>query len=298
MRILYLQDGHCSGKNSENRIGNYLQDWKLKFEEVFTIAKDKKVDCIMDGGDLLHSSNIVYSISDYLIDIIGKSKIPYLSLYGNHCENFHDVTLSKNTTFYHMLHRCQNLQHLKEVSDDTCDLKAIEYTHGVEDDIKKGIKFKESNKFKIIIVHALITEKPLPFQASHVPIKDFKTNADLILIAHNHKPFDITINTTRFLDIGCFGRRTIDEKKVKPSVLFIDTNTKEVKVINLKTAKKGIDVFKEPKDIKSKLDIEEFMRTFGNIKTQGLNIREQIEVVGKELEVSREAIDLLVNKVD
>ena len=299
MRLLYIQDAHCSGKNSENRKGNYLQDWKLKFEEVFKIAKERQVDCIIDGGDLLHSSNVAYSISDYLIDIIEQYKIPYIALYGNHCQQFHSVDLSKSTTFYHMLYRCKHMSHLMAKEDSTCIVRGLEYCHNIEEEIKNnGIIFEETPKFKIVVVHALLTPKPLPFQAAHVCIKNIKTNADLILVAHNHRPFDVTIDNTRFLNIGCFGRKNIDEAKTQPSVVYIDTETGQIRIVPLKSAKLGSEVFNPNSKKEKGLDIEEFMKSFGNIKTRGLNTRDQIETVGKELGSTREAMNLLINQVD
>ena len=105
-KFLYFQDGHCKGKNSINRTGNYFDDWLVKFEELLDIAFDKDVDAIIDGGDILDAPEPSYRVLDGIADRVEKMKIPIYSLFGNHAERCHSIQHSKYTGLAHLFKRC------------------------------------------------------------------------------------------------------------------------------------------------------------------------------------------------
>jgi len=146
----------------------------------------------------------------------------------------------------------------------------------------------------------LITEKPLPYSAMHICYKDIKTNYNYILVAHNHHPFEFKLKDTTILDIGCIGRRKIDEQNIEPSVLLIDTSTKKFEIIKLKGAKEGKMVFdleriKKAKSFESNID--NFISSLNSVKLASLDIRGRVEEIAKETKVEKEIVDEVINRI-
>jgi len=305
MKLLYIQDAHLKGKNSRNRLGNYFDDCLKKIDEVIKIAKDNKCSAILDGGDLFESYNPSYSVLDALADRIDKAKIHVYSLFGNHCLNIGHVN---NTGLSHLQKRSKWFKSLDKhfYLDDTNEniiIKGFDYYYGIEDDIRNnGLMVDgKDTAWKIAITHATITEKKFFEEVSHITPDKIKTDANLVLIAHIHKPYKKIVNNTTFLNIGCMCRDNIDEAKVEPSVLLIDTDKRDYEIIKLKSAKKANEIFDLSKyeELKaSKKGIKEFLDSLRDVNFQSLNLGETITKIGKEQRVDKNIIDYLLNKME
>jgi len=301
MKLLYLQDFHLLGKASEHRKDNYQMAMFLKLDEILDIAEKNKVDFVVDGGDFLESSLIANTIVDEVLDRIEAKNIIWYMLFGNHCEEGHEIKNSKGTSLAHMIRRSKCIKWLDIIETADCYIKGIEYKHNIEEDIKQeGLFHDKKGKLTIAIVHALITEKPLPHSAMHVCYKDIKTNYDYILVAHNHHPFEFKLKDTTVLDIGCVGRRKTDEQDIQPSVLLIDTETKELKIIKLKSAKEGKDIFDLEKIEKTKAfegNLDNFISSLNSVKLQSLDIRGKVVEVGKKINETKEVVDCVIKRI-
>lgn len=109
------------------------------------------------------------------------------------------------------------------------------------------------------------------------------------------------INNTKFINIGSLGRRTKDEINIKPSVLLIDTDTKELKIIKLKSAKAGNKVFdlEKIKTLEEFDDnIDEFMASIEDAELESIDLIGKIEECGKKSNTDRLIIDDLVNRAN
>ena len=304
-KLIYFQDFHISGKNSVHYISNYFEDCLLMLDEILKIAKDNKAKAIIDGGDLLHTSEPSYRIIDEICDRVEKNKIPIYSLFGNHAERYHSIEHSRYTGLAHLFKRSKYLKYLTEKTQmfDGAIIKGIEYSHDIEETLKNnGIKFNDKYKdiWKIAIVHAFVTPKPFLPQVMHVCVDDIKTNADLVLVAHYHNQWEKTIGKTKYLDIGCVGRRSITEKVIEPSCLLIDTEKREIKQIKLKFAKKGEDIFDLSKVDEKKefnADIEKFIKSIESTQFQEMSITGMINQIAKEQNVDKKIVDLINDKI-
>lgn len=301
MKLLYLQDFHLLFKTPINRKDNYYQSMLLKLDEILFIAKKEKVSYILDGGDFFESPIVANTIVDDVLDRIEKNKIEWKFLFGNHCMNSHHIENSKASSLAHMLRRSRYISYLDTMEDNDFYLKGYEYKHDIESEIKeKGIFHDKKNKLTIAIIHALVSEKPLPYSAMHICYKDIKSNYDYLLIAHNHHGFDFKLNNTRILNISCCGRRKINEKDISPTVLLIDTSTKKFEVIKLQSAKKGEDCFDLEKIEKQKefeANINNFIESLSNVKLQSLDIRGRIVEIAKETKAEKEVLDEVIQRI-
>ncbi len=314
--FLYFQDFHIFGKNSVHYISDYFEDCLNMLDEILSLAKEHKVEAIIDGGDLLHSADPSYRILDEIADRVEKNKITIYSLFGNHSQRYHSNEHSKYTGLAHLFKRSKYFQYFPDpkskcyFGDKFCDIQGIEYSHEVEQEIKdNGIQLASDmvkdepsvkNKWQIVIVHAFVTPKPFMKEVCHVTCDDIKTNADVVLVAHYHHEWEKTVGNTLFKDIGCIGRRSITEKDIKPSVLLIDTEKREMKEIFLKSAKNAEEIFDLSKveEMKSKKnDIGDFIKSIEDVQFQEMSIKDTVKFIAKEKNISKEPVDLIINKI-
>lgn len=299
-RYVYFQDGHYKGKNSINRLGDFSSDWLLKFDELLSIAKENKVDGILDGGDLLDGPEPSYRVLDEIADRVEKVNIPFYSLFGNHAQRYHSNEHSKYTGLAHLQKRSDLFKYFNEIQGKDFIIKGIEYNHNIEEILKEeGISFCNEDNWKVAIVHAFICPKEFPY-ASHIICDDIKTDADLILVAHYHSVWEKKVGNTQYLDIGCFGRNSITEAKIEPSCILLDTEKRSYEIIKLKSAKKGSEIFdlKKIAEIKdADQNMERFIKSLESVDFQGQDILSIIKSIAKEGNISSEVVDLIHSKI-
>ena len=260
-KYLYFQDAHCLGKNSVNRLGDYFSDWLIKFNELLSLAKEYQCEAILDGGDLFETKSTAYSVLDEIADRVEQNNIPIYSLFGNHNLNAGHIENSQNTGLSHLQKRSKYFKYLDTIAGKNFIIKGIEYKYNIEEGLQKeeiDFAVRNSNStWNIGIVHALITPTKFFENASYITPDQIKTNAQLILCSHYHHPFEKKIADTVFLNIGAFGRLAINEAKIEPSVLLIDTEKRDYKIIKLQSAKKAneILIYKNTKKRRCKIRV-------------------------------------------
>lgn len=298
MKILILQDSHDKGVNPRSRIDNYHESILSKLDE--TIELSLKCDLVIHLGDVWDSYNVSNTVIDDWLDRIESYSVPWKILPANHDMYGGKWNTSQNSALAHVFRRSKTITELKNEELDDCIINAYPYYFCCEDDIKnKGLISKESNKFKIAFTHAFITIKPFHPDVLHVQAKDIKNNHDLTCCSHFHFYFDEVINKTRYLNISSFGRSSIKEQHI-PRIAIIDTNTQKIKVIPLKSAKKGEEVFDLTKYAETKgkkKDIKAFLDSLKDVNFQSLEVSEQIVKIGKEQKIEQPVVDYLLKKV-
>lgn len=301
-KFLYLQDFHFSGRTPINRTDNFYPSLLLILDEILSIAKEKKVNFIIDGGDFFNSPIVSTIMVDDVLDRIEETQIRWYVLFGNHCEIGHSIENSKATSLAHMIRRSHFVNYLNTIEDNKYYIKGFEYFHNCEQKIKEeGLFHNKKNKFTIAVVHALIVQKPLPYECMHVVMKNIKTNFDIVISGHNHQGWGIKeIDGIKFINIGCLGRRKIDEKDIEPSCLQIDTETRDLKIIKLKSAKKGSEIFDFKKVEEAKLfeeEINNFIVSLSDVKLQSLNVRGIIEHISQEKRVDKNVVKECISRI-
>ena len=304
MRFLYIQDTHIRGINPSSRKGDYYQNIMAKISEVVSLSKKSKVDCVIHGGDLFDSGIVSNTIVDDFVDKIEDVGILWYIVPGNHDMVAHNWEVSKASSLAHIFRRSDLIREFTLLTDKSTHIQGFRYWHNIEEDIKQGMLCNanvEKYSFTIAIVHALITLKSLPYQAMHVVAKDIKTNYDVVLVAHNHQAWGIKdVNGTTFINMGSLGRRKIDEADVKPSILYVDTEKKELKIIELKSAKLKEEVFdldriEQAKDFNA--DIELFIKSLKETKVSGLDLRGIIEHIASQRNIDRIIIKEVIERI-
>ena len=311
-KFVYLADTHIRGVNSINRIGNYYSDVMAKIKEVIKIGKKKKVDYIIHGGDLWDSSYVSNVMVDDFIDLVEESKIKWYIVPGNHDELAHNWELSKGSSLAHTFRRSKLIEELDVLLIPEGAIEGRAYYHDIEKDLKeKGLRSigsieeatlsTEKKSYKIAVIHAMITPKPIHPQIMHVTMKEIKTNFDIVLCGHNHYAWDIKeMNGTKFINIGAIGRRSINEINFTPKVVYIDTKTKEIELIPLKSAKKGEEVFDITKVETAKAfeaNIDNFIKSLDSTKFQSLDLRGLVEILANDNNIEEEVKNCVIQRL-
>jgi len=305
MRYLYLQDFHIKGKNGCNRLGDYFSDLLLKWDEILQLSKDNNCEALIDGGDFLNTASPSYIILDQIADRIEKSGLVMYSLLGNHSQRYAHVENSQYVGLMHLQKRSKNFRPISKLEMDNTELIPIEYDYEIENKLKEeGVTFKSTDKWKVGIVHALVTPKKFFDEVAHLTPEQFKTNGDLILVAHYHHPYEIKVGETTFLNIGCTGRNSITEYEIKPSIAILDTEKRSYEVIELKSAKPGEEVFnlenhEKQKEIKKNLEntMETFIKSIESVDFQGMSVLGMVQNVAKKSNADKEVVELIQNKI-
>ena len=303
LKLLNLNDTHISGTNSIRRIGNMYEDFMLKLDE--TIELSKSCDMVIHSGDLFHTSLVANNIVDDVVDKIEAVKIPWFVLPGNHDCVGANWNVSQGTSLAHIFRRSKLIQGLNDIKGKDFYIKGYTYYHNIEQDFKdKGIfhDLKKSKKvYTIAVTHALISPKPFLQQVLHVEIKDIKTNYDVVLCSHLHQDSgEIKVGNTSFVNVGAWGRRTITEINNTPKVTIIDTDTREIKIVPLQSAKKGnliFDINKKEQEEISNIGLENFISSLKDFKANSLDLRGTVEQISKEQKIERPIVDLIFSKI-
>lgn len=301
-KYLYFQDGHAGGKNPISYKGDFFADWLIQFDDLLSVAKKNKVDGIIDGGDILHSPEPSYRVLDEIADRVEKTGIPIHSLFGNHASLYHSVEHSQYTGLAHLQKRSNLFQYFHTLEDKGFQIQGVEYYHNIEEELQKnGIIISDKKDiWKVAVVHAFICPKPFRPDVMHVVCDNIISDCQLVLVAHYHAVWEKKVGKTQYVDIGCFGRRSISEHEIEPSCILLDTEKRSYTVIPLKSAKPGHEVF----DLSKKEQIKEFegqidafISDLKDISVQSLDLKGIIEHLGKENKIDRDIIDVLINKV-
>jgi len=301
IKFIYTQDIHLKRKNPTNRIDNYCDSVMAKLEEVCQIYQKEKCDCWIDGGDLFEIPIVSYGLIDKFLDLLEKYNIKMKLLYGNHCEIGASVENSSTASLAHMFRRSKNIEILTGIETEDETINGHDYYFGIENDINEnGLMCNTSTKIKIGIVHALITEKPFFKHIPHCVVGKFKTNYDYLLIAHNHKAWKTKeIDGTKYINVGCLGRRKIDESVIEPSYLIYETG-KPIRIEKIKVAKNGSELFDIEKHEEKKefnQSIDNFVDMINDVKFQQMDTMNAIQMVANENNIEKAVVDCIMDKI-
>lgn len=306
-KYIIVSDKHLCGVNSINRIGNSWADSMAKEDEIISIAKENKINTIIDTGDTLHSPEISNNLLDEFIDKIEKAKLQYYFLHGNHSSLYRNVKLtSVRSSMAHAVRRSKNFHYFEDIDEKDYRVVGIDYYTGIEEDLKSGKLIDKlifgNDKPTTILIHALVMEKPFLPQVSHVVYNEIDTDGDLVIISHLHTPYVHKHNNSIFLNIGCLNRRSITEKDIKPSCLILDAkNPTCYTLVNLKCAKEAKEVFnleKIEEERKEDMDLTAFIDSLESFTSTSINLKDKILFLAKESKTEKEITEDIFNRLD
>ena len=270
MKIGFFTDLHADTKTPVNRKDDYCETMKKKFCKIMDIFDDCGCRVVVFGGDFFDSEKEPYKLTNWFIDFFhNKSwakKDWFLSVAGQHDQVHHTSDLEN--TPYQSLVSSGCIKHLSHIPHVFPHENVAIYGCSWGERVPQ-IQNKEA--FNILVVHDLIVQEKIWEGQTNVKfgidfLKEHKFQC--ILAGDNHSPF-VENHRGRFLIMGgSLLRRTIAQKKYKPSIYIIDTEEMDFETISVPIVK---DVFITEENISKKAtkkEMEQFKRLLEANSTQ------------------------------
>lgn len=222
--FIYISDLHLSDKQPISRIDSVFTSGMYKLEYVLKRAKELGTFVIC-GGDFFHEPRVSYKILNGVLDLLNKYKVDVYTIFGNH--DLIGVNTDDESAAIFTLIKSGLVKKLETMETPEYVIEAAPYTK----DIPHSYFFKTkapATKKKILVIHnALVPEKA---RFDHILLKDFKTDANVVLCGHIHQFWDKTIKGVNYVSPACMVRRSIAERDIEPCMLIINGNVKVEKI--------------------------------------------------------------------
>lgn len=298
MKILYFTDLHLRSVSDRSR---YRTDdhYVSQFDEIYElsdIAKEHKVDAILSGGDFLHTPRVSHSLITDIINWAKTLPAPLYTVVGNH-DTFAFQTNDVKNSGLGVLFEANIIHRLDLAVFDKVVIKGV---HAFLDPRQGDYMFgPEYDGFKKIIVsHNYIFPAILPFDS--VLPKDVKTNADVVLTGHYHKPYDTNVGKIRFINPGSLSRWSVDERDRQPTVLLLDTETLLITPIILQSSRPGNEIFDldavgeaNAKD----LNLSQFVNSLEETQFENVDIENLVRQTGLTQGLTSDILEIALTKI-
>ena len=307
MKILVIGDLHFRATSPRNRKDDYLTTLEEKLLEVWEIAKRERVDVIVQVGDIFHEPVVPIPVLLRAYDVFSKAPLPIKCVIGNHDVFGYNLDTYPKTSLY-------LLSYLASSPVEVWQGKAItgggviifNYAgYSRDNDIEgKGYQVPDdlSTGCRIAVVHGMLLDHDLPYQASYTNLHKLETNADIVITGHDHVGYGVVKRSDGklFVNPGALMRLTASEAEMTRTVqvAVINTNTRTAELVPLKRAKPAVEVLDRSKlEDKKERDyaISEFatlIKTGKGVFTQ--NLDEIVLNLGKEQKVDQNIIEKAV----
>ena len=298
MKILYFTDSHLRTTVPKWRVDNFYETQFKKMHELVDIAKIRKCDVIVSGGDFFDE----FAVGEKLInDVLNWRKsfnIPLLTVLGGHDIEARNLHLLSNTSIG-VLFNTNVFADWKSYPQFT----SINFT----DELPKNLIADSSEKYKIIVIHNMIVPSNQKYPFEYLSPEQVQTNADLVLCGHWHSPFLERVNKTTFINPGSLLRLTSAKGDMNRDVqvLFIDTEKRELEFIKLKSGKPYQEVFNIggiEKEHELSEKSEKFKQFFSQLKTFNVDYLNDFSLLltsyGKQIGVESVILEESIKRIE
>lgn len=257
IRLLYFTDPHIRGSNPRARIDDFPAAMKSKLREVWKLAADLECRAVICGGDLFDRPDPAYIVAGEFAAVLSECPVPLYTVPGNHEIYGYNLDTVPRTVLG-LLAQIEVVQLLNRTEpvvledDDFAVYITGQGYHGDMDrsqaDYQTGLE-SIPGRVKVHVVHGMLVEKPLPYEAPHTLIKDLVTDADVVLAGHEHIGFGTRQckNDVFCINPGALGRVSASMaelyRPVQAALLeLVSGGLMRVKLIPLSCARPGTEV--------------------------------------------------------
>ena len=250
MKFLLTNDWHLRLRPPAKRKDDFAATQLKKVEEVISIFKSEECDILFQAGDLFDRPSPAYSLLVTYIKLFKQREVCLDLILGQHDMYMYSresinrtatkVLESAGVVNIHTADGCPI--HLEPTGESV-----VVYGASWGEDIKPPVR-KDYECTNVLLAHRMVGDRelypgqellgPKAFAAKH-------PGFDLILLGDYHYPFLYQSPSTTVVNAGALMRMTVAEFDLehKPGVYIYDTNTREIKRIELKSALPVNEVF-------------------------------------------------------
>lgn len=299
MKFIHTGDWHVREDKPRCRLGTE-DDW-TKFQidcvmQVLNLAKERNCP-IVHTGDLFHRSYVNIYILHFLWRTILEMNIPIYIMAGNHDLMYHsweNIDKSVFGIFWELTKRGKNgiLREITEIGD---------YAHFGMEPVKTNSK--------LLFLHELVfrTEKERPGYIKSTKAKTAQEllnehfQYEMIFLGDNHESFVYENNNRMVLNPGCLTIQTADMIDYKPSVFYVDTETKKVEQLFIDTGEDCVvtdEYLTKEKDRDERID--SFISAISEAKEVSMDFEGNLRMAMKKDEqlLGKDGIDLIEKLIE
>ena len=298
MKILFFADLHLRSISDRPkwRIDDHYTTQFNELNEIRDIAAENNVDVIISLGDLFDHTRVSHQLVSDVLRWAQTSPCAIYSIVGNHDVNAY-VTSDHNNGLG-VLFESGIIHQLDELVWPLPKI-IIRGVHVYLDPKQGNYMFDEKYKdyFKIIASHNFIIPHVVPFDA--VLPSQVQTNADVILLGHYHKAFQHLEGKTTFINPGSISRWAINEQH-QPQVFILDTATRVISVVQLKSSLLATEIFDMVGAAEMKateMNLQTFVDSLENTNFENIDIEKVILTEGRKQGIIKEVVDIALAKV-
>lgn len=266
MKFVIMSCLHYTESNPLMRKENYGDLILNKLKWILDYANGMEAS-ILFLGDLYHSKhNVSIREINKLMEVIG-DKIIY-GICGNHDVISHQNFLDLETRPIGILVKAGKFRLIQ--NDEEVDfLNGVIVTgenyhldYEVPETYNRTVK---EARCHIHLTHGMLTEKPLPYNATHIGELDI--SCDFLFNGHNHKPFSDPEKGIH--NVGSIARIAMDKNFLnkKPVICLLDTDTKKVEIIEV-PIEKDVWVSEIKRDTLDVDEVEKFAESIKEMEIQ------------------------------
>ncbi len=289
MKLGILGDLQLTNRGPEKRLDNYWETLYGKLSQALSIFDKHKCDCIIQVGDFFDAPTVANKIVVAIIELLycyGKSgEQRIFCVFGQHDISGHSkFTLPNSPLSLLQAARVVKILNDKPVyAGEGGDSTHAFYGASFGEDIPEP----SEESYNILVTHRMIGDRPLwPSQELPGPRQFLRKNPgyNLICCGDYHYRFTETWNGRTIINPGAIVRKTTGKFDLehKPAVVVFDTNTDEVKIIEL-NAKPIEEVFDLTKKVEKK-DNSALVELVERIKESGDRLSGWKHILVKVLE--------------
>lgn len=278
IRLLWRTDIHCADKSPSFRTDNWMSTILDKLDQISTIARDRKVDAVIDGGDIFDRKSPFLN-SHMMVRSLAKSHKSYpCPIYvnvGNHDCVYSDIAYLNSqplgvlydTGIFQRLYDENEL--LIEKDGITVRVCGVPY-HGVKYDKSRLDIKKGKEDYLVVAAHLLASKTGTSMFESEdiIPYSDLEPLApDIWCFGHWHKDQGITklSNGGHVVNVGSLTRGSLSEDNLdrKPCVVLMEFDQTGIHIerINLKVKTPDLcfDLARKEEEVGREVMLDDFI---------------------------------------
>lgn len=317
-KFIFVGDLHLRGNNPRNRIDDYQTAANNKLCEILRMANEIQADAILIPGDIWDRPEVSIGVLLHYASILNTSPCPIYTTIGNHDIYGYNLSTYARSSLK-LLELLVNGLHVIGLDDAVAVgmgdsyITATPYSGDMDiDGFGYGFNDGYSNIYdgtpRIHISHGMLLDHTPPFDR-YTLIDNCKTDADLILVGHDHTGFGIIKRSDGkiFCNPGALMRMSASineiERPVQVAVITVDKSNIDVQLVPLTSAKPGDEVLDRSKIDEAKAR-QYAMDNFSMLiqthigQSATVDINQIVDAIAKQEEYAPEVVKTALEIID
>lgn len=311
MKLLFIGDLHLRGTNPRNRIDNYWEAVSAKLREVFALAERHQVRAILCPGDVFDRPEVATGVLLEAMELFRHCPVNFYTCPGNHDIYGYNLETYMRTSLRllsELVPRLRIMLGPARYRYDDVAVTFMPYSGRMDHDgygYSPALRLPDT-RLHIHVAHGMLLDHTPPFDRFTL-IQDVQTEADIVLSGHDHTGFGVyhRADGKIFCNPGSLTRMSasINEIERTVQVALLDTDTRNIDLIPLQSAKPGSEVLDRSKieaDQKRQYAMEEFAALIqtGSGERVLLNIGDIVATIATQEQLPAEVVTATLKKIE